>query len=164
MMTLSLVLAAALQAPAAPPQDGWLGRWNVKITDADNTFVGTWFQFARKDGAPTGSVVWRWGSVVPALDVRVDGGTVRFAVAADDKSKDAYEVRVQGSSLKGEVKHADGTVHHFEGRRAPELASAAAPQWGEPVTLFDGKTLAGWSLRDPKAKLGWAAAEGELRL
>ena len=164
MMTLSLVLAAALQAPAAPPSDAWLGRWNVKIADTGDTFGGAWFQFARKDGALLGSVVWRWGSVVPALDLRADGGTVRFAVVADDKSKDAYEVKISGASLKGEVKHADGKVHHFEGRRAPELAAAAAPQWGEPVTLFDGKTLSGWSLRDPKAQMGWAAVDGELRV
>jgi len=163
MMTLSLVLAAALQAPAAPA-DAWIGRWNVKITDVDNTFGGAWFQLGKKAGAATGSVVWRWGSVVPALDVRVDGGTVRFAVAAEDKSRDAYEVRIQGSSLKGEVKHADGTTHHFEGRRAPELAATAAPQWGEPVKPFDGKSLAGWALRDPKAKMGWAAVDGELQV
>ena len=164
MMTLSLVLAAALQAPAAPAADAWLGRWNVKITDVDDTFGGAWFQFAKKNGAATGSVVWRWGSVVPALDLRVDGGTIRFAVAADDKSRDAYEVRIQGATLKGEVKHADGKVHHFEGRRAPELAATAAPLWGDPVSPFDGKTLNGWSLRDPKAKMGWAAADGELQV
>ena len=163
MMTLSLVLAAVLGAPGAPPADAWLGRWDVKITDADNTFVGGWFQFAKKDAAATGSVVWRWGSVVPALDVKVEGGTVRFAMEGDNKQRDAFEARIQGSSLKGEVKYADGKVHHFEGRRAPELASAA-PEWGDSVTLFDGKSLSGWSLRDPKAQMGWAAVEGELRV
>lgn len=165
MMTLSmLVFAVALQAPAPPPAFAWLGRWNAKIADTGDTFGGAWFQFARKNGALTGSVVWRWGSVVPALDLRMDGGTVRFAVVAEDKSKDAYEVRIEGATLKGEVKHADGKVHHFEGRRAPELTSTAAPTWGEPVTLFDGKSLTGWSLRDAKAKMGWAAVDGELRV
>jgi hypothetical protein len=28
--------------------------------------------------------------------------------------------------------------------------------------MFDGKSLAGWSLRDPKAKMGWAVVNGEL--
>jgi len=31
-----------------------------------------------------------------------------------------------------------------------------------PVALFDGKSLAGWHLRDPKAKNGWAVGNGEL--
>ena len=62
----------------------------------------------------------------------------------------------------GQVKYADGKVHHFEGKRAPELATAGAPKWGAPVTVFDGKTLTGWTLRDPKAKMGWAVVNGEL--
>jgi hypothetical protein len=160
---MSLVLAAALQAPAAPPADPWVGRFDVKITDPTDTFVSGWFQFAKAQGAPTGSVVWRWGSVVPALDLRVDGNTVRFAME-DDKKRQTFEVRFEGSALKGEVTYADGKVNHFEGRRAPELAAKAAPQWGDPVGLFDGKTLSGWSLRDPKAKNGWAAEGGELRV
>ena len=40
--------------------------------------------------------------------------------------------------------------------------SSGTPSWGAPVTLFDGKTLDGWKLRDPKAKMGWAVVDGEL--
>jgi hypothetical protein len=60
------------------------------------------------------------------------------------------------------VRYADGKIHHFEGKRAPELAAPASPKWGTPVTVFDGKSLAGWSLRDAKAKMGWAVENGEL--
>ena len=42
-----------------------------------------------------------------------------------------------------------------------ELAAAAAPKWGAPVSVFDGKTLMGWTLRDPKAKMGWAVVNGD---
>lgn len=34
--------------------------------------------------------------------------------------------------------------------------------WGRPVTLFDGQTLNGWHVRDPKAKNGWKVVNGEL--
>jgi Domain of Unknown Function (DUF1080) len=60
------------------------------------------------------------------------------------------------------VRYADGKVNHFEGKRAPELKAEAAPRWGSPVTLFDGETLQGWKLRDPKAKMGWAVVDGDL--
>jgi hypothetical protein len=53
-------------------------------------------------------------------------------------------------------------MHHFEGKRAPELKAGSAPEWGAPYSVFDGKTLAGWTLRDPKAKMGWAVVGGEL--
>ena len=64
--------------------------------------------------------------------------------------------------LKGTAHYADGTVRHFEGRPAPALATTGEPEWGEPITLFDGETLDGWSLRDPEAKMGWAVVDGEL--
>ena len=75
---------------------------------------------------------------------------------------DHFEARLEGAGLRGEVRYADGTVHRFEGRRAPDLPAAATVQWGEPQTLFDGTSLAGWSLRDPKAKMGWAVVDGTL--
>ena len=75
---------------------------------------------------------------------------------------DTFEARLEGETLKGKVTYPDGKVHHFEGKRAPLLLSKKAPVWGEPVTLFDGKTLGGWKLRDPKKKNGWAVVNGEL--
>ena len=75
---------------------------------------------------------------------------------------DTFEARLEGEALKGKVTYPDGKVHHFEGKRAPLLLSKKAPVWGAPVTLFDGKTLAGWKLRDTKKKNGWAVVNGEL--
>ena len=54
MLTLSLVLAAAFtaQAPAKAVTAGdYVGRWNVKITDAQDTFVSGGIQIDKKDGA-----------------------------------------------------------------------------------------------------------------
>jgi len=75
---------------------------------------------------------------------------------------DVFEARLEGDKLVGEVKYADATVHHFEGKRAPDLTTTGTPKWGAPVSVFDGQTLAGWTLRDPKAKMGWAVVNGEL--
>jgi hypothetical protein len=97
---------------------------------------------------------------VKSVEVR-DG--VLHMVREDEKDKrDVFEARLEGETLKGQVSYPDGKVHHFEGRRAPALLSKKAPGWGAPVTLFDGKSLAGWTLRDPKAKNGWAVVDGEL--
>jgi hypothetical protein len=166
MLGLSLILAAMLAADAsakAPSADDYLGRWNVRITDPDTkvTYVGGWFKVEKKDGGLGGSVVWRWGSVGPAK-ATVDDGVLHLVREEEPGKPDAFEARLEGAALKGQVKYADGKIHHFEGKRAPELASAAAPAWGAPVTLFDGKTLGGWKLRDPKAKMGWAVVNGEL--
>jgi len=165
MLALSLILAASLSADAAPraaTADDYLGRWNVRITDGDDTFVGGWLKIEKKDAGLAGSVVWRFGSAGPAKTTEVVGGALRLVREEQPGKADVFEAQLEGAALKGQVRYPDGKVHHFEGKRAPELASTAAPKWGSPVTLFDGKTLQGWKLRDAKAKMGWAVVNGEL--
>jgi hypothetical protein len=165
MLTVSLILAGALAAPAsakAPTADDYVGRWNVKITDAEDTFVSGGFQVQKKDGALSGGVVWRWGSYLPAKSVEVKDGNLVVLREEEPGKKDTFEARLDGETLKGKVTYPDGKVHHFEGKKAPQLLSKKAPAWGAPVTLFDGKTLTGWKLRDAKKKSGWAVVNGEL--
>ena len=164
MPFLSLIVAAALTADApahVPSVDDYAGRWNLRITDADNTFTGGGFKLDKKDGGLEASVVWRWGSVVPAK-ATVEGGVLRLVREEEKGKPETFTVRLEGDALRGDVRYADGKTNRFEGKRAPDLAAPAAPKWGRPVSLFDGKTLDGWRLRDPKAKMGWAVVNGEL--
>jgi hypothetical protein len=165
MPTVSLILAGALVtqgAAKAPTADDYVGRWNVKITDAQDTFAGGGFQVEKKGTALAAGVVWRWGSYLPAKSAEVKDGTL--VVVREEKAgkPDTFEARLEGETLKGKVTYPDGKVHHFEGQRAPLLLTKKAPVWGAPVTMFDGKTLAGWKLRDPKSRNGWAVVNGEL--
>jgi hypothetical protein len=165
MLTVSLILAGALVAqgpPKMPAGDGFVGKWNVKITDAPDTFASGGFQIAKKDGGLSAGIVWRWGSYVPAKSVEVKDGTLVMTREEEKGKPERFEARLEGDQLEGTVTYADGTVAHFEGKRAPLLLSRKAPAWGAPVTLFDGKTLNGWKLRDPKRKNGWAVVNGEL--
>jgi len=145
-----------------PTADDYVGRWNVKITDADNTFTGGGFKIEKKGDGLAGWVVWRWGSYGPARKAEVVDGTLRLVREEEAGKPDIFEARLEGDVLKGQVKYPDGKVHHFEGKRAPDLAAKGTPKWGPPVSLFDGKTLEGWGPRDPKAKMGWAVVNGEL--
>jgi 3-keto-disaccharide hydrolase len=163
MLASSVLLATALLADAKPvTADDYVGRWNVKITDADNTFTGGGFKIEKTAAGLQASLVWRWGSYLPAARAEVVDGVLRIVRVGRDERQDVFEARLEGGVLKGQVRYPEGNVHHFEAKRAPELKTAGAPQWGAPVTLFDGKTLDGWRLRDPKAKMGWAVVAGEL--
>jgi len=164
-MPTILILAAALaaQAPAAAPTAAsYNGRWNVRITDATDTFVSGGFQITEKGGALSAGLVWRWGSYLPAKSVEVKDGVLRLTREENPGKIDTFEAKLEGETLKGQVTYPDGKVHHFEGKKAPLLLDKRAPVWGAPVTLFDGKTLTGWKLRDPQKKNGWAAQGGEL--
>jgi hypothetical protein len=165
MLTVSLILAGALAAqepPKMPAGDGYVGRWNVRITDAEDTFASGGFQIAKNDGALSAGVVWRWGSYLRAKSVQMKDGTLVVVREETAGKPDTFEMRLEGDTLKGKVTYPDGKVHHFEGKRAPLLLSTKAPAWDAPVTMFDGKTLAGWKLRDVKKKNGWAVVNGEL--
>jgi len=165
MLTVSLILAGALAAQAPvkmPTADDYAGRWNVKITDADDTFASGGFEITSKGGALSAGVVWRWGSFGPAKSIEVKDGALHMTREEDPGKKDTFEARLDGQLLRGTVTYPDGTKRHFEGKRAPLLLSKKAPVWGTPVTLFDGKTLTGWKLRDTKKKNGWAVVDGEL--
>ena len=166
MLGLTLILAATLAADAparTSTADDYVGRWNLRITDPDNqpTFVAGGFKVEKRDGGLAGSVVWRWGSNGLAK-VTVANGVLHLVREEEPGKPDTFEARLEGAVLKGEVKYFDGKIHHFEGRRAPELATKGAPKWGKPVTLFDGKSLGGWKLRDPSKKMGWDVVGGEL--
>lgn len=58
----------------------------------------------------------------------------------------------------------DGTAlppQRFAGRRAkprPPRPELSALTFGEPVALFDGKSLSGWRLTQPDANNAWGAA------
>jgi hypothetical protein len=164
MNTMLALVLVAQASNAAPKADAYLGRWNVKITNASDTFASGGFQIEKQAGGLQASLVWRWGSYLPAKSIELKDGTLHIVreERAGSGRLDVFQARLEGETLKGEVKLADGTVQQFEGKRAPALADKRAPAWGAPVTLFDGKTLSGWKLRDPKKRNGWAARDGEL--
>lgn len=165
MTLVSLVFTAALAAygPVGPAAaDDYVGRWNVIITDATDTFASGGFQIDKAGAGLAGGIVWRSGSFAPVKSVEVVGGVLRIVRAAGEGKQDVFEARLDGGLLKGQVTYPDGKVHHFEGKKAPVLASFKTSSAWKKTKLFDGATLNGWRLRDPKAKNGWAVVDGEL--
>ena len=164
-MPARLILAAALavSTPATPPgADAYVGSWNLRITDASDSFVSGGFQITSKDGVLAAGLVWRWGSYLPAKSAAVRDGVLHVVREETPGKLDTFEARLEGERLVGQITYPDGKVHRFEGEKAPLLLDKRAPVWGEPVTLFDGKTLNGWKLRDTKKKNGWAVVNEEL--
>ena len=143
-MPLSLVLVSTLlaQAVSAPDPAAYAGSWNLRITDASDTFVSGGFQITMKGGVLSAGLVWRSGSYLPAKSVAVKDGVLHLVREEEPSRLDVFEARLEGERLTGQVTYPDGKIHHFEGKKAPRLLDKRAPVWGEPVTLFDGKTLA----------------------
>jgi hypothetical protein len=162
-LSIFLALAIAAQGTARPATaDDYVGRWNVIITDAADTFVSGGIRIDKTGADLSGGLVWRWGSYAPVKSVEVVDGALRITRAAGEGKQDLFEARLEGRTLKGQVTYPDGKGHHFEGKRAPVLPSFKTSAAWKTVKLFYVKTLNGWRLRDPKAKNGWAVVNGEL--
>ncbi|PYU87191.1 MAG: DUF1080 domain-containing protein, partial [Acidobacteria bacterium] len=64
--------------------------------------------------------------------------------------------------LRGTTTGEDGRTLGWLGVAAPALPKPAHPKWGGPVTLFGGKDMTGWKLKNAKLPNGWKVANGLL--
>src|SRR5260370_34214034 len=98
MLALRLIFAASLFADPAPKvatADDYLGRWNVRITDAEDTFVGGWFKGEKQDAGLAGSVGLRWGSAGAAKTTEGAGGTLRLVREEQPGKADGFEAPLE---------------------------------------------------------------------
>ncbi len=158
----ALVLAAPAAAQSGAPPAA-VGRWDLRVTGPDGAYP-SWFEVTASGRSLVGRFVGRVGSARPVGRVDVAGDTLRFAVPPQYEPG-AGELRVEaavsGDQLAGTLVTPAGERHPFTGARAPALRRDAAPRWGAPVALFNGRDLAGWTPVGG-GENRWRAANGVL--
>jgi hypothetical protein len=155
---------------------------------ADNPFVGHWALTIPGGGAGwlgiedaagelTGSILWGGGSVVPVSSVQVDGNTLVVTRVYERNRRGSSEPIVETETIKatldGDVmalstqrKLADGKVvgnADFAGKRIPSPPVApdlSKVKYRDPIALFNGKDLSGWTIMNPSAPNGWSVRDG----
>jgi hypothetical protein len=174
-LLLLSVFACAPGAPAAQGeadadaeahramQDEFVGRWDLTLRTPDGDRP-SWFELRRSGRAAlVGEFVGIVGSARPVARVDVTEGGMRFAIPPqweEGSGEMIVEGRREGEGLAGTVTFPDGVRREFSGVRAPSLGRTGEPQWGEPVTLFNGRDLAGW--RVIGGENHWSAVDGVL--
>ena len=94
-----------------------------------------------------GQFVGSGGSARPIAKVEFTDGQFLFAIPPQWESNPrdiTFEGRLDGDRITGSMTMGDGQKATWSGTRAPSLRRAGRPAWGEPVTLFNGKSLDGW--------------------
>jgi hypothetical protein len=147
----TLMLAAAGYS-GAPAQSGaaseaLLGRWDLVVQRGTQTSP-SWLEVERSGTATlVGQFVGSGGSARPIAKVEFTDGTFRFAIPPQWESNPhdiTFEGRLEGDRITGSMTMGDGQKSTWSGTRAPSLRRAGRPAWGEPITLFNGKSLDGW--------------------
>jgi hypothetical protein len=169
LLAVMAVLAAAANAAAQAPEPGFadalLGRWNLVVEGVAGPYP-SWLEVRlRTEQELMGRFVGRVGSVRHVSELRYAAGRVTFTVPVQyERRADAlrFEGMLRRDRIEGTTVVEDGSTVRFSARRAPSLVRPGAPQWGEPVALFNGRNLAGWRPRDVAHAGCWSVQGGAL--
>jgi hypothetical protein len=142
----------------------FLGRWDLTLEAPDRTYP-SWLELRRKGGQLAAQMVGRWGNARPLPKAAISGEKLTFVSPKEEEGAQAdmvFEGTLKGTILSGSVNGPDGKTWTWTGRRAPALQRSAVPSWGKPISLFNGRDLAGWHVDNPNAPKKWTVENGEL--
>jgi hypothetical protein len=162
---LAVLFAAEPQtAAAASDSTAYVGRWDLTI-QAQGKQLPSWLELLQEDGRLKANFVGRWGSARPLPRIELSGGELTF-VSPKQEEGSKTDLVFRGSLvhgiLTGVAQGPDGVPWTWIGRRAPELRPTAAPRWGKPLQLFNGRDFTGWTFDNPGKASSWKVKEGSL--
>ena len=145
LLLLTPAGAALAQENARPAV---IGRWDLVVADSAGAYPSWMEVVASGRGALVGRFVGRFGSARPVGRMEWREGVLRFAIPPQWEEGEGdlrLEARVEQNRVAGTIVNPDGSSRAFTGTRAPALRRAQPPVWGKPLTLFNGRDLAGWT-------------------
>ncbi len=164
---------------AAETANPYIGRWALTIPDG----AAGWLGVTQEAGYLDASILWGGGSVVPVDSVFIDGDTLIVVRLHKVERKDARDNVVRTQMFPEVIMaKADGDAlqltrldprregtsvnrQEFTGKRIPPLPAKpdlSKAKYGQPIVLFNGKNLDGWTLTHPGQKNGWSVEDGVL--
>lgn len=172
---LAITTTAVAVSAASNP---WLGDWALTIPGGGAGWLGV----GERDGQLQASLLWGGGSVFPLDSASVEDGKLMVTRIHTIQTKDAAGKTVKTritetitatangddlklTSVKPRANSPGEDKAEFTGKRQPPLPPGpdlAKIKFGEPISLFNGKDLAGWRLLEPRAPNGWRAKDGLL--
>jgi hypothetical protein len=158
MRRLIVVLMAAGTAALAAPFDG---RWDITIL-SEPRHRAAWLEITGSaTGAPKGRYVSAFDGDMNVIEkIAVHDGELEFGWPG---RKLWFKARLAGERLEGVFEKA-GTVEKWVAVRAPAIADKDDGTWreGKPVSLLNGRGLAGWRATGGGAPVGWSVKDGVL--
>jgi hypothetical protein len=149
---------------AAASVKPFLGRWDLTLKSPDREYP-SWLEIRQEGGELKALMVSRWGSARPLPKIEITEGQLTFVSPKEEEERKDDMVfigKLVGGKLSGTTTGPDGTPWQWIGTRAPSLKRSAAPQWGKPIRLFDGKDLTGWTEAKPASSPTWKVEQGAL--
>jgi len=165
-LVLLYLLCAITAATAADKRAGdgaLVGRWDLVIHDANKREIPSWLELSLDHGVWKGRFVGRWGHARFLPTVAITDNQIQFVSPKEEegsKTDLVFEGKLAGQILTGTAKGPDGTPWTWTGKRAPALQPPSNLEWGEPVALFNGRDVTGWSFDNPAKASSWSVESG----
>ena len=141
-----------------------LGRWDLTLKAPHHEYP-SWLALREDNGQLKAEFVGRWGNARPLPSAEFSNGRVKFVSPKEEegaKEDLTFDGTLEGKTLSGTVNGPDGKTWNWTGSRAPSLKRTAAPTWGAPIALFNGKDLTGWHPSSAEASKTWKVENGLL--
>jgi hypothetical protein len=158
-----LSCAAFIPASAQTPANPFLGRWDLTLKSPDHEYP-SWIEITEKDGKLSALFTSRWGNARPLPKIEIAGTNITFVSPKEEEDRKddmVFTGTLAAGKLSGNTTGQDGAPWTWTAVRAPSLKRAAPPEWGAPVSLFNGKDLTGWHEMGP-GKTHWTVKDGNL--
>ena len=166
-----MVLWAAPRGRAQTPDRSLLGAWDLTLATPDGDRP-SWIRITDAENQPRLWMVGTVGHATPLHATSLAAKDLRFTVTPGDDigfdTETVFAGRLVDGALVGTAdsvaRAGGGPGNHrvWRGMRAPALQRSGAPRWGDPIALYDGRSLTGWSLRDPRRPGTWSGGNGVL--
>lgn len=148
---------------------GLTGDWTLEFESG----LPGWMRIADEEGKPAVYFREYIGPVGPYEGVEISAGRLKFEWKRPKKealSRQLVEVGMNSGVLDGVIRRelSDGRKETtaFTGKRIPPIPAKAPDlsrvQFGEPVSLFNGKDLTGWVPHETDKIMGWRVRDGLL--
>lgn len=178
-LVLVILFIIATSALGAQGNNLFAGRWALTIPGGGAGWLGV----TQEDGYLDASLLWGGGSVLPVDCVFMNGNDLFVVRLSKVERKDAagkvvrtqmlpdvIQARLEGDTLQltQMVVRRNGNgvdEREFTGQRIPPLPGKpdlSKVKFGQPIVLFDGKSLEAWKLTSPGARNGWSIEDGVL--
>lgn len=173
-VTLACLVIVAVPVNADSIPQELLGDWSLALDSGEPA----WMSVLEKEGRPVVHMRIYVGSDGPYDVKEIANGRIQFSLKPQRKVKgskvyieSAVDVGMKGGRLDGVLVRApsdgsEGETVRFTGKRVPSMPASAPDlstvRFGDPISLFNGKDLAGWRTHETDKINGWSVQDGML--
>jgi beta-glucosidase len=163
---LATLLLAAGPGPAAgaDPAGPYLGRWDLTLHTPARDF-SSWLDIQQEGERLRVRMVGRWGHARWLPQAAVANGRIRFVSPGNEEGRADGDMVCEGerlgTELVGTTSGPGGEAWSWHAERGPALRRPQKLRREDPIQLFNGRDIAGWTMANAAAK-PWRVEDGTL--